>query len=453
MLRRAHRRATSSWCSSCSRTCGSIKADPGQLEQVIVNLGVNARDAMPKGGRLTSRPRTSTCWTSADVRRDAGLAPGQLRHARASPTRGCGHDARDVQARIFEPFFTTKEPGKGTGLGLSTVYGIVKQSGGDDPASTASPARHDVPIYLPVVERRVPRVRQADAPRTVAADRDDPARRGRRRPCAGCHARRCRRAGYRSSKPPVAREALAHRGAARGHHRPDRHRRRDARVERAARSSNALTARHTEAKVLFMSGYTDDVLRRTISRIAAWRSCRSRSRRRCSSRKCARCSTRPANCSARARRRLAAARSRFTDSLTASTTQTSIGRDVTAKPPAPLLSRHWHFGRLHGRLAFGRLDAARETVRRRDGAFRRLRREADPHLLRAAAVRVERLAGDEHHRLAHRPLLDRARQHLPPSRHHRYMPAVGHRRTAAGPAGTCWRSAWTIASRRRRCSA
>jgi signal transduction histidine kinase len=146
-----------------SATTAHVKADRSQIEQVLLNLAVNARDAMPSGGTLSIQ---TGCSSPPDEVLDGGTAEVDAWVSMVFADTGCGIPL-EVQARMFEPFFTTKAPGSGTGLGLSTVYGIVSQSGGCIGVESRVGVGSTITIYLPAVGEAIESI---GLPPVLAAD-------------------------------------------------------------------------------------------------------------------------------------------------------------------------------------------------------------------------------------------------------------------------------------------
>ena len=240
---------------SLATSLGPVRADRGQIEQIMMNLVVNARDAMPRGGKLTLE--------TADVELDATYAGGHL-DVKPGPhvmlavsDTGIGMN-QETRARVFEPFFTTKERGKGTGLGLSTVFGIVKQSGGSIWLYSEPGAGTTFRIYLPRVEGHAEAARPATTvastggSETILLVEDDE----QVRIVAG---EALRKAGYHVLVTGGPEEGLR---VAREHPAPIDLLLTDVVMPgmNGRAVADRVLAQRAGIRVLFMSGYTDDVI-------------------------------------------------------------------------------------------------------------------------------------------------------------------------------------------------
>jgi CheY-like chemotaxis protein len=243
-------------CVFPSSNAGLIRVDPGQMQQIVLNLALNARDAMPAGGTLTIE--TGKVYRSeADVAQHPGQEPGPYAVLTVRDT-GHGMDAA-TQARIFEPFFTTKEFGRGSGLGLATVHGIVNQSGGH--IEVVSEVGHGTTfrLYFPSAEREegrstaVPPAREIPkGTETVLVTEDAPDVRG-----LAC--RILRELGYRVLEASGGEDAL---GVASGEQGTLHLLLTDVVMPGMSGRvlADRLAAQRPGLRVLYMSGYTDDVL-------------------------------------------------------------------------------------------------------------------------------------------------------------------------------------------------
>jgi PAS domain S-box-containing protein len=239
---------------------GRVKADPGQIEQVLINLSLNARDAMPSGGTLTIET-ANVELDEAYHGRHAVIAPGPYVLLAVSDT-GVGMD-EDTRSRVFEPFFTTKPVGKGTGLGLSTVYGIVKQSSGYIWVYSEPQRGTTFKIYLPrlvadeigATTAEHPAVVPESGSETVLLAEDEPAVRSLAR-------RILERYGYTVLEARDGKDALR---VAEHYRQPIQLLVTDMMMpELSGRDVwTALSAKRSDLRVLYMSGYTnDDMMRR-----------------------------------------------------------------------------------------------------------------------------------------------------------------------------------------------
>ena len=235
---------------------GNVKADAGQMEQVILNLALNARDAMPQGGKLTLETR-NVILQEEYAQKHFSLQPGSHIMMTISDI-GCGMDPQTL-SHIFEPFFTTKEPGKGTGLGLSTVYGIVQQSGGSIWVYSEPGRGTTFKIYLPRIEEPLDEAGEkrieSDNPRgseTILVVEDDEIVRK-----LTCQA--LRRYGYQVIEAANGIEALL---SCEKHPEPIPLMITDVVMPQISGPELATRLRllHPETQVLYISGYTDDAV-------------------------------------------------------------------------------------------------------------------------------------------------------------------------------------------------
>ncbi len=234
-----------------------VEADPGQLDQIVVNLAVNARDAMPRGGKFILETTTAR-FDEAFAEQHQSMAPGKYVLLAVSDT-GSGMDGATV-SRIFEPFFTTKEVGKGTGLGLATVYGIVKQSAGHILVYSEPGHGTTFKIYLPSAEHKIgiesrPEA-EAVSPKREGASillvEDDEIMRGLTRQVLEEH-------GYRVVEADDGKSALEW---AQSHSDPIDLLLTDVVMRRMSGPElvDRLGASHPTLKVVFMSGYTGELM-------------------------------------------------------------------------------------------------------------------------------------------------------------------------------------------------
>jgi len=235
---------------------GSVKVDPGQFQQILMNLAVNARDAMPGGGKITVE--------TANVELNEGycavhpyVTPGRFVMLSVSDT-GMGM-GEEVKARIFEPFFTTKELGRGTGLGLATTYGAVRQAGGSIEVDSEVGKGTTFRIYLPRVEEEAAKPVEDDLPRDLPVGSDTVLLVEDEDVVRVLCVQVLEQLGYKVLQAGNGAEAIA---LAQGY--GDRIHLLLTDVVMPGMSGNILATQlvlhHPEMKVLFMSGYTDDAI-------------------------------------------------------------------------------------------------------------------------------------------------------------------------------------------------